>query len=325
MKKNHNIAELKQIIDRCDNLLVISHILPDGDNIGSVIAMMQLLRAKGKQVTAVVNGTLPPYYAFLSGVEALIAPEQLEETVYDAVLCLDMSDRDRGGEVWQKIKGRPLLINIDHHISNDYFGDYNYVKAEASSTAEIVTSLFVAWREPLTKEIAEALYTGMVTDSGSFTYPSTSPQTMAMAAVLLEQNPDLETIRENVLENVSFKRKKVLAAVLSDAVLAENGLLCYGAIDYEQVKALKAEGPDFENIIDHLIGVIGVKYAVFFRAAEADVVKIGFRARGGFDATVVAAAFGGGGHKAAAGCSVSGNLTQVKAAVLAAVRRYLGD
>ncbi|HMM05747.1 MAG TPA: DHH family phosphoesterase [Clostridiales bacterium] len=325
MKKNHNIAELKQIIDRCDNLLVISHILPDGDNIGSVIAMMQMLRAKGKQVTAVINGTLPPYYAFLSGVEALVAPEQLEKAAYDAVLCLDMSDRDRGGEVWRKIKGTPLLINIDHHISNDYFGDYNYVKAEASSTAEIVTSLFVAWQEPLTKEIAEALYTGMVTDSGSFTYPSTSPQTMAMAAVLLEQNPDLEAIRENVLENVSFKRKKVLAAVLQDAVLAENGLFCYGAIDYEQIKALDAEGPDFENIIDHLIGVIGVKYAVFFRAPEADVVKIGFRARGGLDATVVAAEFGGGGHKAAAGCSVSGSLTQVKAAVLAAVHRYLGD
>ncbi len=325
MKKNHNIAELKQIIDRCDNLLVISHILPDGDNVGSVIAMMQMLCAKGKRVTAVINGTLPPYYAFLSGIAALITPEQLEETVYDAVICLDMSDHGRGGEVWRKIKGTPPLINIDHHISNDYFGDYNYVKAEASSTAEIITSLFVAWQEPLTKEIAEALYTGMVTDSGSFTYPSTSPQTMTMAAVLLEQKPDLAAIRENVLENASFKRKKVLAAVLSDAVLAENGLLCYGAIDYEQIKALKAESPDFENIIDHLIGVTGVKYALFFRAPEPDVVKVGFRTRGGLDATVVAAEFGGGGHKAAAGCSVSGDLAQVKAAVLAAVRRYLGD
>jgi phosphoesterase RecJ-like protein len=324
MNKNHSITKVKQIIDRCDNLLVISHILPDGDNVGSVIAMMHLLRAKGKQVTAVINGTLPPYYAFLSGAESLIAPERLEEAAYDAVICLDMSDHGRGGELWQKIKGTPSLINIDHHISNDYFGDYNYVKAEASSTAEIVTSLFVAWHEPFTKEIAEALYTGMVTDSGSFTYPSTSPQTMTMAAVLLKQNPDLEAIRENVLENVSFKRKKVLAAVLNDAVLAENGILCYGAIDYEQVKALEAEGPDFENIIDHLIGVIGVKYAVFFRASEPGVVKVGFRARGGFDATIVAAEFGGGGHKAAAGCSVSGNLSQVKAAVLAAVRRYLG-
>lgn len=325
MKKNHNIAKLKQIIDGCDNLLVISHILPDGDNVGSVIAVREMLRAKGKQVTAVINGTLPPYYAFLEGAAALVAPERLAEAAYDAVVCLDMSDRRRGGEVWQKIKGTPVLINIDHHISNDYFGDYNYVKAEASSTAEIVTSLFVAWREPFTKGIAEALYTGMVTDSGCFTYPSTSPQTMTMAGVLLAHNPNLEAIRENVLENVSFKRKKVLAAVLSDAVLAENGLLCYGAIDFEQVKALGAEGPDFENIIDHLIGVTGVKYAVFFRAAAANTVKIGFRARGGLDATVVAAAFGGGGHKAAAGCSVTGDLPQVKAAVLAGVRRYLGD
>lgn len=323
MKKNHSISKLKQIIDACDNLLIISHILPDGDNVGSVIAMMQMLRLKGKRVKGVINGTLPPYYAFLDGAKSLINPEELEEANYDAVICLDMSDRVRGGDLWQKIKGTPTIINIDHHISNDYFGDYNFVKAHASSTAEIITSLFVAWKETFTKEIAEALYTGMVTDSGSFTFPSTSPQTMRMAAVLLKQNPNLEAIRENVLENASFKRKKVLSAVLSDAVLGANGILCYGGIDYEQVKALEAEGPDFENIIDHLIGVTGVKYAVFFRAPEPDVVKVGFRARGGLDATVVAARFGGGGHKAAAGCSCFGSLGEVKAAVLAAVLRYL--
>lgn len=323
MNKNHNSTELKQIIDACDNLLIISHILPDGDNIGSTIALMLMLKAKGKQVTAIVNGQMPPYYRFLTGSIELVPTWELAPAVYDAVICVDMSDHDRGGEVWPKIQGKPILVNIDHHISNDYFGDYNYVKSDASSAAEVVTELFVAWGEPFSKEIAEALYTAMITDSGSFTYPSTSAHTMRMAALLLEHRPDLGVIRENVLENVSFKRKKLLAAALSDAVLDSGGKLCYGAIPYETIQTLEAKGPDFENIIDHLIGVSGVEYAVLFREIEPGVVKVGFRGKRDNDVTVVAAQFGGGGHKAAAGCSCNGSLREVTDAVIGAARGYL--
>lgn len=322
---NNTSMKLKQIIDSCNNLLIISHILPDGDNIGSVIAMMHTLKSLNKEVTAVVNGEMPPYYKFLDGASELVSVFDLEESRYDAVLCLDMSDRGRGGMVWEKIIGQPLIINIDHHVSNDFYGDYNYVLPEASSTAEIVTTLLLDWDISFTKAMAEALYTGIVTDSGSFTYPSTSPQTMRMAAVLLEQKPNLEAIRENVLENVSFLRKRLLAAVLSHAVLCGNGRLCYAAISNEEITALGAKGPDFENIIDHLIGVTGVEFAVFFREIAPQSVKIGFRGRGKNDVTVVASQFGGGGHKAAAGCSCSGVLEDVVQDVIRAVLMYLEE
>ena len=325
MKMNNTPKKLKQIIDRCNNLLVISHILPDGDNIGSVIAMMMLLKKEGKNVTAVVNGEMPPYYRFLEGASDLVTKDELVPRTYDAVLCLDMSDRERGGEVWEKIEGSPVLVNIDHHISNDYYGDYNYVFGEASSAAEIVTSLFLEWNVPVEKAMAEALYVGMVTDSGSFTYSSTSAHTMRMAAVLLEAKPDLEAIRENVLENVSFLRKKLLAAVLNHAELEYNGKLCYAAIGYDEIRALKAKGPDFENIIDHLIGVTGVEYAVFFREIEPEMVKVGFRGRGKNDVTVVASHFGGGGHRAAAGCSCRGRLEDVVKSVVDDVILYLEE
>ena len=163
----------------------------------------------------------------------------------------------------------------------------------------------------------------MITDSGCFTYPSTSAQTLRMAAILMEQHPDLEKIRENVLENVSFLRKKLLAAVLAHAVLAENGRLCYAAISYEEISALGAKGPDFENIIDHLIGITGVEFAVFFREIQKDSVKIGFRGRGANDVTEIASLFGGGGHKAAAGCSCQGALDSVVNDVIEAACRYL--
>jgi len=322
---NNTLFELKQIIDSCNNLLIISHILPDGDNIGSVIAMSEMLRSRGKSVTAVVNGEMPPYYKFLKGADKLVSPLELEENTYDAVLCLDMSDKDRGGQVWDKVMGNPAVINIDHHVSNDFYGDYNFVLSDASSTAEIVTFLFSELGFALNKDIAEALYTGIVTDSGSFTYPSTSPQTMRMAALLLEQKPALEAIRENVLENVSFLRKKLLSVALNHAELLCNGRLCYAFISNEEIVKMGVKGPDFENIIDHLIGVTGVEYAVFFREIMPDVVKIGFRGRGKNDVTVVASQFGGGGHKAAAGCSVEGSLADVMKNVLDAVRTYLEE
>lgn len=322
---NNTLFELKQIIDSCNNLLIISHILPDGDNIGSVIAMSEMLRAQGKEITAVVNGEMPPYYKFLEGAEKLVSPLDLEENTYDAVLCLDMSDKGRGGQVWEKVMGNPCIINIDHHVSNDFYGDYNFVLSDASSTAEIVTYLFSEWGVAFNKGIAEALYTGMVTDSGSFTYPSTSPQTMRMAAILLEQNPNLEAIRENVLENVSFLRKKLLSVILSHAELLCNGRLCYAYISNKEIEEMGVKGPDFENVIDHLIGVTDVEYAVFFREIKPDVVKIGFRGRGKNDVTVVASHFGGGGHKAAAGCSVDGLLSDVMKNVLGEVCAYLEE
>ena len=320
---NNTPMELKQIIARCNNLLIISHILPDGDNIGSVIAMMLFLKGEGKTVTAVVNGEMPPYYRFLEGASSLVPEKDLVRRAYDGVICLDMSDRERGGKVWEKIGGDPILLNIDHHVSNDGFGDYNYVVSDASSTAEIVTFLFDEWRVKMNKAMAEALYTGMVTDSGSFTYSSTSAQTMRMAALLLEEKPDLEAIRENVLENVSFLRKKLLAAVLNHAELACGGKLCFAAISYDEICALQVKGPDFECIIDHLIGITDVEYAVFFREIEPETVKVGFRGRGKNDVTVVASLFGGGGHKAAAGCTCFGPLTEVTEDVIAAVARYL--
>ena len=146
-----------------------------------------------------------------------------------------------------------------------------------------------------------------------------------MAAKLLEQKPNLEAIRENVLENVSFLRKKLLASVLNHAELSCNGRLCSAAISNVEIEALGAKGPDFENIIDHLIGVTGVEYAVFFREIAPDVVKIGFRGRGNNDVTVVASRFGGGGHKAAAGCSCNGHLSDVVTSVLSEVCNYLED
>lgn len=323
MKKNNSFAEINQVIEKSQFPLVLSHILPDGDNIGSVLGMTLLLNAMGKKTTPIVNGTLPYYYRFLPGVEYLCPRETVHHDGYDLVLALDMSDHERGGDLGDFWETCPTVVNIDHHHTNTYFGDYNYVDGDAASNTQILTEMVLAWKWPLTKEVAECFYTGMLTDSGNFTYPATSSKTLRMAAELMNYHPDLPAIRSNVFENVTFCRKKILGKVLTDAVALCDGRLVYSSLNYEACQSLSAEGPDFEGIIDHLIGITDVEFAIFFREMEKGVTKVGFRGRKGRDVTMVATQFGGGGHKAAGGCTLEGNFSDCVDTVLKAAIAYL--
>ncbi len=323
MKKNNTFSEIKDIIDRSGDIVIISHILPDGDNIGSVLGMAISLSLLGKKVTPVVNGDLPGYYKFLPQSQLLKPPSEAVGQ-YDLVLALDMSDKARGGDALAfAFADNCPVVNIDHHISNDYFGDYNYVEPKAAATAQILTDFLLKANYPLNREIAASFYTGILTDSGNFTYTNTTADTLRLAGELLEYEPDLEEIRVNVFENISFKRKKILGQVLLNAVAIPEASLVYSVLTLAECRSLAAEGQDFEGIIDHLIGISDVKMAIFFREIEPDVVKVGFRGRFGVDVTVVAGAFGGGGHKAAAGCSLCGTLEDKVKAIVAAAIEYM--
>ncbi len=325
MKTNNTFTEIKEVLDKANNILIISHILPDGDNIASVLGMAISLGLLGKNTTALCNGTLPQYYEFLPHRDKLVSVAEAQCQQYDLTLALDMSDKGRGGAELDFAYNSPLVVNIDHHISNDYFGDYNYVDPGAAATAQILTDFLLQSGYPLNKDIATSFYTGILTDSGNFTYGNTTAATLALASELLRYEPDLAEIRLNVFENVSFKRKKILGHILNNAVELPSHNLVYSTLTYGECQALKAEGQDFEGAIDHLIGVNNVKMALFFREMEPNLVKVGFRGRLGADVTVVAGKFGGGGHKAAGGCSVAGDFTAIVQQVLEACVEYMNN
>ena len=323
--KNNTFAELKQIIESYDDLLIISHVQPDGDNIGSVIALMRSLELAGKNVRAVCNGSLPERYAFLRGAERLCAPAGVTVGENTLVLALDCSDRGRfGTELAEKIAGR-TLVNIDHHISNDYFGDYNYVDATAAATGEILTRLLQAAHWPLDGDIAAALYVAILTDCGNFTFSNTTARTLRAAALLLTYPVELESVRENVWGNLPLARKKLLSLVLANAVQDADERLVYSSVSQDEYRALAINGADFENIIDHLVEVRGCKLAILLREPEEGVSKLSFRAQQGYDAVAVASAFGGGGHRSAAGATVQAPAAEALAQVLAVARTYLKE
>lgn len=325
MKTNNTFKELKQIIDESSNLLLISHSLPDGDNIGSVLAMTLALKSMGKTVTAISNGALPQYYRFLPQSDLLQEPSVVkgQESSYDLIICMDMSDWERSGAAFHGFTPSCPMMNIDHHYSNNYFGEYNYVDAKAASCTQILTEFMVETGIPITKDMATSLYTGLLTDSGSFTYQNTTEKTLLAAAVLLRTEPNLSEIRLNVFENISFKRKKILARALTNAKQICGGKITYATLNYEECMVLDADGQDFEGVIDNLIGVTDVKMGIFFREMEKNIVKVGFRGRPGVDVTAVAALFGGGGHQAAGGCTIENNFETAVSSVLKEAVAYL--
>ncbi len=321
--KNNSFAEIKQIIDQHNNLLIISHILPDGDNIGSVLALTRALTMMGKNVKGIVNGILPDYYRFLVGSEDLISPEEADFDHCDLLLIVDAADRGRVGDLALPYLDTLTTINIDHHISNDYFGDYNYVDAKAGAAAEIVCNFFLDSGYPMDETIAAPLYVGLLTDTGSFTFQNTRAATLEAGAKLLEYAIDLPAMRENIYGNISLKRKRLLGEILLHIETDLNGTVAWSTVDYARCAQLGVQGADFEGIIDHLIAIADVKIAVLFREIEMGDIKVGFRTKTGYDAVAVCAPFGGGGHAAAAGCNFKGGIEEAKAEVLKVVRHYL--
>lgn len=324
-KKNNTFAEIKQIIDEHNNLLIISHVLPDGDNIGSVLALTRSLQQVGKTVRGIVNGTLPDYYRFLPGASELIGPDEADYDQCDLLLIVDAADRGRVGGRALEYLGKITSINIDHHISNDYFGDYNYVDPLAGATAEIITNFLEAAGYPLDETIAAPLYVGLLTDTGSFTFQNTRSATLAAGAKLLSYPIDLPAMRENVYGNISLKRKLLLGEILVGSKTDCNGELIWSTIGHARCADLGVAGADFEGIIDHLIAVAGIKIAVLIREIEAGDIKVGLRTKTGYNAVDICRVFGGGGHPGAAGCSVSGELAKAEEEVLQVVRHYLEE
>lgn len=322
-KTNDTFERIKQVIDDHDNLLVLSHVSPDGDNIGSVIALTLALEKAGKRVTAVTNGAMPKNFQFLPGADRLVCPA--ESAAYDGnlVIALDISDWGRFGDEMAALCQGKTIINIDHHISNDYFGDYNYVDGQAAATTEILTDFLHQGGFSFNAAIATALYTGLLTDSGNFTFSNTTAKTMSMAARLFLYEPDLDKIRDHLFGNVTLAKKKLLGHIL---LMSEQGMggqwLC-STVSEDTQRRLGVGDGDFEGAIDHLMAVSGVKIAVIMREDEVEGVKVSLRAKPGYDVALVAGSFGGGGHRAAAGCTVNMPLNEVKTAILAAVETYL--
>ncbi|MBE3596058.1 MAG: bifunctional oligoribonuclease/PAP phosphatase NrnA [Hydrogenibacillus sp.] len=312
------------IADR-DDVLVVSHVRPDGDALGAQTAMHRIIQKLGRR-SAMVNADHPPKrfdylpgYAEIHTVEALMSRGPYRRAVF-----VDCADRARIGDVEALLSSDARIANIDHHATNDRYGEINVVRAEASSTCEIVYDFVRAVGVAMDEALATALYTGLLTDTGGFRYQNTSPKVLHDAAELVECGAEPYSIAEQALETMSLPQLRLLARVLGDIQLYAGGRVALIEVTAEALREAGAELDDTEGLVHYARNIEGVEVAVLLREQD-EGIKASFRSRRRVDVAALAQKFGGGGHVRAAGATLAPPMAEARARVLEVLRATLSN
>jgi phosphoesterase RecJ-like protein len=307
--------ELQQIADavRTRQRFVLSaHARPDGDSIGSELAMAYALRAMGKEATIVNADPAPaPLMAFPGVPDIRIASSV--EGEFDAAIIMECGDLKRTG-----VSGLEqfFVINIDHHPGNAAYGQINWFDAGAAACAEMVYDLVRALGVPLTKEIATHVYLAILTDTGSFHYSSISPRTFEICRECVAAGVDPVLVARNVYDSNNMGRLKLFGAVLGAMQIDQTGRIAIVYVDHEMARASGGTYEDTEGLVNLPLTVKEIEAVVFFKQEKGDEYRVSLRSKGNVDIGVIAKEYGGGGHKNAAGCTISGPIEELQRALV---------
>ncbi len=307
-------------LQSCKTILISVHKSPDGDALGSQIALMLALEKMGKTVTAHNLDPVPEIYRFLPH-QNRISFGPVVAGRFDAMMVLD-ADPPRTG-LFANDYPAATLINIDHHITNPVIWPITWLDAGASATGEMIYQLITQAGLPLDRDMALCLYTAIFTDTGSFRYSNTSPQCMRIAATLLEAGADPWLVTENVYESYSFNRLKLLGTVLGEMERSPDKRMAWVVVTDELYQKTNTTSEDTDNFVNYVRSVSGVEVAILFRQTAPQQYKISLRSKGRVDISSLAQALGGGGHKNAAGSTLDGTLDDVRRKVLGEVAKVI--
>jgi phosphoesterase RecJ-like protein len=310
-----DLQAVADVLRSQERFVVVAHENPDGDALGSLLGAALGLRALGKDAVMYLAGTapLPAEYRFLALDELLReVPPDIEERV---LLAVDCANERRISEETLAVSRALFVIDVDHHHDNSRFGDVNLVVPDASSTAEVIRDVLRELDVELTPQIAEALYVGLVTDTGRFQYTNTTPKALRLAAELVEAGANVHGIFQHVYETVQFAKLKLLARALDRAQLFEGGKLVVSYLVRGDFADVGAEEPFSEGIIDHLRAVEGSEMVALIREPpreEGPTRRISLRSsHDEIDVSAIARKRGGGGHPQAAGFSSEEPVEQI--------------
>ena len=312
MSKNCSLAETGELLKAAKKLVIVSHVSPDGDTLGSSLALMHALRMLGKEVIINVDDDISTVYSFLPGIAEYRRFAPGESVNADLLVIIDASSADRAGNAMEVVKS-PAVLSIDHHKTNTRFADYLYLDSDAAATAEIIYSLLLEMGIKLTRDIATCIYEGIYTDTGSFKYSNTTSNTLKTAADLLNYGVNPSLISDN-MELKSRSQVEMLRKVLETLTFLKDGKIAYIEIPLE----LYDHNVETDAFISYPRYVEGVEIALLFKQVEANLTRVSFRSKE-IDVAKVALSFGGGGHKKASGCSIYAPLKEAEKVILEAV------
>lgn len=313
-----------------DRFVVTSHEAPDGDALGSLLAMGFALRELGKDVVMFLGGPapLPAEYQFLELEERGLQRHRPEDFAERVLLAVDCASANRVGAEPGVIDAARFTVNIDHHHDNPRFGDVNLIVPDASSTGEVLADVFRELGVAITPEIAEALYIALVTDTGRFQYANTTPKALRLAADLVEAGADVNRVFQGVYENVQFAKLKLLARALERAHVLEGGEIVVSHLVRDDFEAVGATEPYSEGIIDVLRSVEGSLVSALIREPPRDsgpVHKVSLRSSvDEIDVSAIARKSDGGGHRAAAGFSSNLSVEEITEFIVREVAAQVG-
>lgn len=315
-KTLNNIIELIKTSEKPRNCLVLSHQNPDGDTLGSMLAIGEILTKFGHNVDRAISDPVPEVYKFLPFANLVKLPDDpsLKEK-YDIVFSLDCGSVKRLGKAGKFWETANSTVNIDHHISNEKFGTINWIEAHATSTGQLIYWLAKNVGVNISNEVATLLYVTLLTDTGCFSNSNTNSEALFWGAELIKLGAEhLNVYRKAFLEK-PFKTIKIFGTGLENLNLIEDGQIAWTFVDKDVLKSFSASGEDTEDIVDHIMRTKGVKVGVFFREDENET-KVSLRSNTDFDVSKIAVANGGGGHKRAAGINIKQPLIKVKDLIL---------
>jgi len=303
-----------------DDILLIAHVSPDGDTLGSSFALYGALLELGKHAQVVCEDPVPAIYRFLPYSDQLIAPEQAKPA--EAVVCVDCADVARAGRCEPLFHAAKATLNIDHHGTNDRYADENFVQ-KAGATGELVYNVLASLKVSLNKNIASCLYAAITTDTGNFSYSNTTPDTLRIAAELLDVGIDLPYLNQRLFRTVPYHKMRLHALAVTKAQLYEYGRSGVSALTLADIASCGATGEDTEGIIDSIRDIDTVEVAALLRESEDGQIRVSLRGKTSADVSCIATKFGGGGHKLAAGCTLKPPIEEAARLILESAKELL--
>lgn len=312
------------IIDGHGRFLVTGHIDPDGDCIGSMLAMARFLGGRGKEVRCFVSGEIPESYTRLPGFELFVPAASLSRVRDEAIIALDSPTTARTGVIAGRDNERKI-VNIDHHPTNTRYGDVNVVDEHAAAAAVLVYR-YLAWEAPeaITPEIADALYLGVLMDTGGFRFQNADAEAFETAARLIERGAHPYELAREFLYMTSVVMLRLLSLVLASLEVHGGGKIAVLAVTGDMLRRSGASIKDTEGFVDYAASIDDVELSALFREVGPREVRISLRSRNDFNVADLAERFGGGGHRKAAGLTVHRPLAEAKAVVIDGLERLLG-
>lgn len=320
---------LKRIVEKIKknrSFLVTSHVNLEGDALGSELALKGLLLHLGKQVVVVNEDNPPPEYSFLPGINNIKKLGYIKNRAFDAFIVVDCSDLGRCGKIGHSLGTSTLTINIDHHISNNRFGDVNWVDPYASSASEMIYEIYKKMGVPLDRDKSLCLYTGILTDTGSFHYSNTTPKSLNIAADLIGHNLDVNKIYKNIYENIPFSDIGLLVKIINTISQDRQGKIIWFRIEKDILRARKVSIDLTEYVLNFGRLIKEAEVVILFKEnlQVPNQIRLNFRSRR-IDVNKIAKMFGGGGHKSASGATVKGSLESVQRRVIDKVKQQLSQ